>query len=92
MTCYIVDRKANNFNKTSGFVVTIAVAAYGSFRVYTLFASMFFVPCLLCLYLLCLGKLFACLCLPWLILFMSAIYTVYVYYVLVSCLLDLNLP
>ncbi len=29
MTCHIIDRKANDLSKTSGFAVTIAVAVYG---------------------------------------------------------------
>ena len=30
MTCYIIDKKANNFRKIFEFAITIAVDAYGS--------------------------------------------------------------
>lgn len=70
MTYSIIDRKANDFNRTSGFTVIVTVATLGSLRIYTSSTSsmtfvtrLLFVPHLhcLCLYLhwhpclLCLG-------------------------------------
>lgn len=87
ITCYIVDKKANNFSKTFGFAVTIAIAIYDSLCVCVLSTlsaffvfCLLFVPCPLCLYLrlrlplhlLYLGCLFY-LRLPWFVLFASAI-------------------
>ena len=63
MTCYIIDRKANNFSRTFYFAITVAVNAYNSLRVCVLSVSTFSVPCLLHLRLLCLNELFAYLCL-----------------------------
>lgn len=37
MICYIVDRIANNFNKTSNFAIIIAITAHISLCVYVLF-------------------------------------------------------
>ena len=45
MTCYIVDRKVNNFSKTSGFAITVAIAACSSFHVYASLVSTFFIAC-----------------------------------------------
>ena len=36
MTYYIIDKKANNFSKTSSFAINIAVAVYDSLYVYIL--------------------------------------------------------
>ena len=92
VTCYIVNRKANNLSKTS---VTIAVATCGSFCICVLSVSTFFMPCPLCLRLLCLEELFVpsassvvcsiyvcCLCL---------VRSICVCCALVSCLLCLRL-
>ncbi len=48
MTYYIIDKKTNDFSKTFGFAVTVAVAACNSFYIYTSSTpSAFFVTCLL---------------------------------------------
>ena len=52
MTYYIIDKKANNFDRTSSFAVTIAVATCDSFYIYALSTFASFVLCLLCLHLL----------------------------------------
>ena len=66
MTCYIINRKANDFSRTSDFAVTIAVVAYGSLCVCILSASAFSMPYLLRLHLLCFNELSACQLLLWL--------------------------
>ena len=102
VTNYIVDKKANNFEKTFGFIVTIAVTTCDSFLVYVFFTSTSFVdgwlsvPYLLRLCLLWLDDLFALstssvLC-SVCIYCLYLVYSVCVYCVLVSCLLHLRFP
>lgn len=94
MICYIVDRKINNFNRTFGFAITVAVAICCSLHVYILSAFAFFVPHPL-LRLLCLVH-FCVLCalsastssIPHpLLCSLCFVGSVYVYCTLVSCLL-----
>lgn len=48
MTCFIVNRKTNNFYKMSGFALIIAIATYDSLYFDTLFTqSTFSMTCLL---------------------------------------------
>lgn len=47
MTCYIIDRKANDFGRMSGFAVTVAIAICGFFCVCVLSTSASSVLCLL---------------------------------------------
>ena len=97
MTCYIANKKANNFSKTSGFAVTITDAACDSFYIYILSVFAFFVPRPL-LRLLCLVR-FCVFCASstpsvsvvprWVVCssVSSMARFVYVCYALVSCLL-----
>ena len=61
MTCYIIDKKANNFGKTFSFAITITVATCDFLYIGVLSTSVFSIPCPLYLHLLCLGELSACL-------------------------------
>lgn len=64
VTCYIIDKKTNNFTKSSSFAITIAVATYNSLRSYvsSIFASsivyLLSITCPLRLYFPCFGELF----------------------------------
>lgn len=91
MTYYIIDKKANNFNRTSGFAVSVVVIACDSFCICTLSTSTSSVFYLLHLRLLYLNELSACLYLFWLAL---STYTVCIFvccvcvwYTSVNCLL-----